>query len=140
MLGLDPIDSKCNRLVTSKTALPRTKVCLLCDIKLHELVVGNHQSLGPLEIQGNMWATIHPGFVGSSIETRYLKNHLSELSVKSLEERRNRGFDPSFGDLSIKSSLARCLMEIVLKLGGGVQGGCLGPPLSISQFFGIIWI
>ena len=33
------------------------------------------------------------------------------LSIKSLNERQNRGFDPSLRKLSVESSLAHCLSE-----------------------------
>ena len=44
-------------------------------------------------------------------------NYALELSVKSLKELEDRGFDSSLKDLSIKSSLARHALEPILKVG-----------------------
>jgi hypothetical protein len=40
-----------------------------------------------------------------------------ELSMKSLKEERNHGFDPSLRKLSIKGSLAPYVYEPILKVG-----------------------
>ena len=40
-----------------------------------------------------------------------------KLSVKFLKEARNHGFDPSLRGNSMKNSLARCVLESILKLG-----------------------
>ena len=45
------------------------------------------------------------------------KLHTIELSVKSLKKGPNRGFDPSLRKVSIKSSLAHHVLELIVKVG-----------------------
>ena len=71
---------------------------------------------------GHQWWTIvsptqglplHPSCSESVIEGQIAL----ELSIKSLKEGSNRGFDPSLRKLFIKSFLARCMLEPILKIG-----------------------
>ena len=65
--------------------------------------------------------------------------HLSvatELSVKSTKEGRTRGFDPSLRKLSIKSSLACCALDPILKVGCNFWD-LLFPPLKLWEKFRI---
>ena len=48
------------------------------------------------------------------------KSHTIELSIESLKEGRNHGFDISLRKLSIKSSLAHCVSEPLLKVGAKI--------------------
>ena len=43
--------------------------------------------------------------------------YILELSIKSLKEAEDSGFDPSLTKLSIKSSLAHCTLKPNLKVG-----------------------
>ena len=61
-------------------------------------------------------------------------NHALELSLKSLKEVEDRGFDPSWRDLSIKSLLARHVLEPILKVGGNSLNFLLSSQKSRKKF------
>ena len=68
--------------------------------------------LGRLRVVGlaSQWSFIVFGFSTLNIKP-------IELSVKSFKERRNRGFEHVLRKLSIKRSLAHCVLELSLKVG-----------------------
>ena len=73
--------------------------------------------------------------IGLSISKKLFLGTI-ELSVKTLKEGRNHGFDPSLRKLSMTSLLACRVLKPILKVGGNVWDLHF-PPLKLSENCGI---